>query len=157
MSFDDNNNGSGPKKGGLKLNNANSMFANNPKKPSKQEFEQKIQESKERNQDYKERAMALAISFRKILDDKTVPQNKNDFNTEIEREILTNLTNLALDMNTDEQEDEGMGSLGLIALLFRCMLIQRDKINILDYAVNQLESKIKKIESSSIDNKIASE
>lgn len=144
-------------KSGLKLSNQKSMFAKKVKKPSQQAFEAGLKQSLDRNKDYKERAAELAIAFRKMLDDKTVPQNKNIYSTEIERETLGKMAQLGIDMNLDDQEEEGMGSVGLITLLFRCLLIQRDKINGLDYAVNQMQSQLKILQLSLVDKKDGNE
>lgn len=158
MPFDDDDDKKpGPQKPGLKIDNANSMFANMPKKPSQQDFERKVQESQKRSRDYKERAAELALNFKKMLDDKTVPQNKPIFANELERDTLGKFAQLAIDMNLDDQEEEGMGSVGLITLLFRCLLIQRDKINVLDYSVNQLEKQLKSIQSPPVDTNKPSE
>lgn len=137
---------------GSKLDNSKSMFANKPKKPTQKEFEQSINESQKRNLDYKERATELVSSFRKTLDDKVLPQNKSVFSLDAEKELLQKLVNLGVDMNTDPHEDEGMGSMGLIGLLFRSLLIQRDKINNLDYTVNKLEKQVAIMLSSSVDS-----
>lgn len=44
-----------------------------------------------------------------------------------------------------------MGSIGLISLLFRSLILQRDKINKLEYSFFLLEQKIKNLESKSLD------
>lgn len=161
MPFDDENDNNVPKasarKTGLKIDNSKSIFANAVKKPTKQDLDKVVADSQKRNANYNERATELALKFRAFLDDRTVPQNKNVFVNEFEREVIGKLTELAIDMNLDELQEEGMGSVGLIALIFRCLLIQRDKINVLDYTVNQLEKKVKQLQSTPVDTNKPSE
>ena len=69
---------------GVKLTNEGSIFANANKKPSKQEFEQSVKNIENKVSGYKERASELAISFRKLLNDRTLTQNKAIFSSELE-------------------------------------------------------------------------
>lgn len=144
--FDDKKDDSPPQvkqRVGLKLNNSNSMFANVPKKPTQAELDQAVKESMGKDQDYKERAAALSLSFTKLLNDRTLLQNKNVFAADLERETIGKLAQLGLDLDNDENvEEAGMGSIGLINLLFRSLLIQRDKINNLDYELHELQLKL---------------
>lgn len=142
------------KKSSLKISNENSMFANQPKRPTKQDLDKSAKEIQEKDIGFKEKAAELAVNFRKMLDDKTLVDNKNQFSLEIERESISNLAQLAIDMNNDEYEQQdGMGSVGLSVLLFRCILIQRDKINKLDYAINEMNNAVNKLKLQAIDIK----
>lgn len=132
---------------GLKLNNKNSILGEVAKKPSKEEFVKKAAEVNEQLNVYQQRAADLAIKFKKVLEDKTLPVNKNIFSMDAERDLLSDLVKLGIDMNLDENEVEGMGSMGLIMLLFRSLLIQRDKINNLEYTLLGLENKIKALDN----------
>jgi hypothetical protein len=49
---------------------------------------------------------------------------------------------LAVEINTDPNEQEGMGSLMWIVLLLKTCVSQRDRINKLEYSVSQLEKKL---------------
>lgn len=153
MPFDDSKPPQNTPKVGLKLQNSNSMFANVVKKPTQQELHNNVQQMQEKSQGYKERAADLALQFRKMLDDKTLLQNKNVFLIDLEREVLLKIAHLTSEMNLDEEEDDGsgVGSIGMITLLLRCLLIQRDKINELDYSLNQLNLKLKNIQSNGVD------
>lgn len=137
----------------VKQQGAKSMFDNTPKKPSKQEFEKKAEEVNKQLNSYPERASETVPLFLKLLEDKTLPDNKNVFANDLEREIITKLVDLALDMNADEFTRDGEGSVNMIAFLFRCFLIQRDKINSLDYTIKQLKDEIKKLSNTPIDKK----
>lgn len=131
---------------GVKLKNSKSMFANKPKKPSKEDFERAASEANNKLNSHNDKAMELSLAFKKILEDKTLSENKNIFATDVEMETLGGLVALGIDMNTDENETEGMGSIGLITLLLRCTLIQRDKINASDFKLHTMGNTIKTLE-----------
>lgn len=118
------------------------------KKNLKEEFEKKANEANDKMNDYNDRAAQLTSSFKKVLEDKTLLQNKNVFSLDLEKEVISNLAKLAIDMNTDENEIEGIGSVGIITLLLRACLIQRDRINTIEYNQSLLNNKIKELESS---------
>lgn len=126
---------------GLKLDNRNSII-DTPKKSSIEEFEKRAIEVSNQLDAYSTRAVDLAQKYKRILEDQTLIENKTKFNVDAEKELISNLVQLGNDINWDEHEREGMGSIGLIMLLLRTMLIQRDRINSLDYALTQLERKI---------------
>lgn len=123
------------------------FFSGKNGKSSKEQFEKSANEANDRANAYKDRAAALASSFKKILDDKTLAPNKNIFSKDLEKEVISRLVQLAIDMNTDENEMEGMGSVGLITLLLRTSVILRDRVNSLEYNLSVLEKKIKDLES----------
>ncbi len=139
---------------GLKnVSSKKSIFESLPKKPSSEEFEKKVKEMQDRSSGYKKRAAELAVSFKKLLEDKTLAQNKNIFASEFERELLSKMINLAIEINNDPNEQEGMGSLGWITLLFKTVLSQRDRINNLEYTISQLEKKLDPSNLSALINK----
>jgi hypothetical protein len=138
------------KKVELKLSNKGSMLDALPKKPSKEDFEQKATEVNDTLNAYGVRASDLALRFKRTLDDKTLPQNKNPFQQAAESELLTNLVQLSVDMNTDEHEQEGMGSVGLSALLLKTVLIQRDRINDLEYKLSLLDKQVKELKTAAL-------
>lgn len=141
----------------VKLKNVSaqkSMFDNIPKKPSQDEFQEKVKKAQDTNNNYKIRGAELASKFFKILNDKTLKQNKNIFAEELEKEILTEMIQLAAEINNDPNEQEGMGSLSWITLLLKTCFMQRDKINDLEYAVFQIQ---KKIEDKSLSEIISKE
>jgi hypothetical protein len=143
LPFEEEKNPPPPPKTGVKLNNANSVLNKVPKKPSKEAFEAKAVEVNKQLNVYGDRAFDLATRFKKVLDDKTLIENKTTFIVDAEKELIGQLIQLCEDMNTDEHEKMDMGTFGLLALLFRTTLIQRDKINSLDYRLNLLEKKMK--------------
>lgn len=124
-----------------KVSSKKSIFDGLPKKPSPDEFNAKVDHIQERGDSYKSRAAALATKFVGFLADKTLKQNRSIFAKEVEKEVLTDMISLAVDINNDPIEKEGMGSLGWITLLFRVSLAQRDRINELEYNLSELNKK----------------
>lgn len=146
MPFDDEDNEQPSlqsQKVGLKnVSSQKSMFDAMPKKPSQEDLDVKVKQIQERASHYKAKAADLASQFNRTMADKTLPQNKNMFQKEIEKEILSQMVQLAIDINNDPGEKEGMGSLSWIVLLLKTCLSQRDKINQLEYQLAQVSGKI---------------
>lgn len=146
MPFDDEDNEQPSlqsQKVGLKnVSSQKSMFDVLPKKPTQEDLDTRVKQIQERNSQYKAKAADLASQFNKTMADKTLVQNKNMFQKEIEKEILSQMVQLAIDINNDPNEKEGMGSLSWIVLLLKTCFAQRDKINQLEYQLNVVSGKI---------------
>lgn len=142
------------KTGLKKVSSQNSIFDNLPKKPTQKEFEEKVKDHQEKSNSYKFRAAELASQFNKAMADKTLAVNRNPFQKNVEKEILTKMIQLAIDINNDPSEDDGMGSLSWITLLLKTCFSQRDKINSLEHSIYKVEQAqsdlIKKISSLDI-------
>jgi hypothetical protein len=80
-----------------------------------------------------------------MLEDRTLPQNKNIFAQEIEKETLGQIMELASEINADPNEQDGIGSLSWVAQLLKTVLYQRDRINKVEYAFLALEEKVKNL------------
>jgi hypothetical protein len=147
MPFDEEDDNNQPsiqsQKVGLKnVSPQKSIFDSMPKKPTQEDLEKNVKKIQEKASHYKIKAAELATQFNKTMADKTLPQNKNLFQKDAERDLLGQMIQLAIDINNDGREQEGMGSLSWITLLLRTCFVQRDKINNLEYAVSQLEKKM---------------
>jgi hypothetical protein len=125
-----------------KVSTQKSIFDEMPKKPTKEEFEQKVQQVQEQKSGMQAKAQDLAIQFNRAMQDKTLPQNKNPFQKEIEFDILRGMVKFAQDANADPNAPEGEGSLSWIIILLKNAFAQRDKINSLEYSLSQLEKKL---------------
>lgn len=138
------------KKIGIKsVSSQKSIFDSMQKKTTQEDSDKKIKNIQERTSAYKIRAADLATQFNKSVSDKTLSQNKNVFQRDTEKELMTKMIQLAIEINDDPAEQhESMGSLGWIALLMRTCFAQRDKINKLEYVVYQLDKKITLIEEN---------
>jgi hypothetical protein len=130
-----------PKIGVKQVQGQKSMFEGKPRAPTQQEFTQQVQTSQEKLSGHKKRAAELFIQFNRTMSDKTLPLNRNILNAETEKEMLQNMIQLAIDINDDPNELEGMGSLTWITLLFKTCLSQRDRMNELEYMVSMLQKK----------------
>lgn len=120
-----------------------SMFEDRPKPPSPQKFQQQVRTVEEIKSGYNARAADLYLQFKKVVLDKTLPQNRNIFNSETEKEILQGMMQLAQEINDDPNEQHnGMGSLTLITCLLKMCLAQRDRINELEYSHLLLQKKL---------------
>lgn len=147
---------------GLKnVSTQKSIFENKPKKPTQQDLEGKVKHIQEKDLSYKQKAAELALLFNKTMDDKTLKQNKNIFALDFERDLLSRMIKLAVEINNDGAELADMGSMGWITVLLKTCFNQRDRINHLEYTLSQIEKKmeatINKEILRAIDNKKTSE
>lgn len=134
-----------PRENRVKLKNVSSqksMFDGAPKKPTPQEAQQQAQTNQEKSSAYKRRASDLSVQFARMMSDKTLPENKNIFANEAKRELMQNMVQLAKDINNDDFEAEGDGSLIWIIVLFNTCFDQRDRINKLEYTLAQMSKKV---------------
>lgn len=123
---------------GTKLNNDKSMFSK--VKVDKESFEAAADKYIGGLQERDKQAVELARQFINIIKDKTLPENKSKVAENVERELKNKLLNLGIDINNDEnEENDGMGSMAIISLLIKTVLLQRDTINLLDYRLYKLE------------------
>lgn len=112
-----------------------------PKKPTQEEFSRQVRQGQETMSSYKSKTAELAIAFNKLVADKTLPVNKNIIQKELEVDVLKSMIRLAQEINGNASEREGEGSLSWITVLLRTCLTQRDRINNLEYALEQLQRK----------------
>lgn len=120
----------------VKLDNKNSRFT--PKNQDKKEFEVKATETFNNIQSRAELAMQLTADLMKLIEDKVLPANKSSIDHSLEKEVLSRMIALTMELNNDPNEPEGVGSVGILVILMKAILKQRDKINLLSYEVSQL-------------------
>lgn len=132
-----------PQKVSLKqVSTQKSIFDSIPKKPSAEDLEKRVQQIQEKSSSYKVRVAELAKQFNKAMADKTLKTNKNIFSQEMEKELLSKMIQIAVEINNDAIEQEGMGSLSWITMLLKTCFAQRDRINNLEYSLSLLEKKL---------------
>ena len=123
---------------GLKVNNENSAIA--PPQPSNKEaFEAKAEKVMERMDEFKMRTLELATKYKALFDSKVLSPNKTQLIKDAEREIITNLVKLALEIEADEVQPIGQGSTSLLSLVMNILLLQRDRMNELEFRIDRLE------------------
>lgn len=132
----------------VKLNNDKSRVAAPPKPVSQQQFQQQAIEEHERRAIRAKETLEAARQFIKILEDKTLPDNKMPAAIAVESEILSKLINLADETNQDEKEHESWGSLGLIMILLSQCQKNRDRANVAEYNFEKLTEKVEKLEET---------
>jgi len=130
-----------------KVSSQQSIFETMPKKQTPAEFEKKVKQVQERASSYKVRAAELALQFNKAMADKILPDNRNTFQEEVELDLLRSMVKLAQEINNDDQENEGEGSLGWITVLLKTCFNQRDRINNLEYGLFELQKKLKPLDT----------
>ena len=124
-----------------KVSTQQSIFDSMPKKPTQDDLNQNVRRLQDRATAAKRKAADLAVKYHTMMADKTLPQNKYQFQKELEIELLKDMVSFATGVNGDPNEKEGEGSMSLIALMLKNSISQRDKINNLEYTVSQLEKK----------------
>lgn len=127
---------------GIKLDSSKSMFAKRDPKPA--DFEEKAKDAHSSSEDKKVRAFELSKNFMAIFQSKVLTQNKGPKEKALEKETINNLIAWAVELNNDQAEKEGIGSVGLITLLFNCILKLRDSINSLEHRLSDVEKLLAK-------------
>lgn len=131
---------------GTKLTNQRSMFSK--QNVEKESFEQSVDKYVGELKDRNKKAFDLAKQFVEIIKDKTLPENKSIIVNDVERELKNKLLELSIEINNDEnEENDGMGSLAIISLLLKVVMMQRDSINLLDYRLSKLEKNMSSLTS----------
>jgi hypothetical protein len=137
------------KKIGLnKVSTQKSIFESMPKKQTQEEFQQQVEQVQERASSFKVQVAKYAGDFNRAMADKTLPQNKNQFEREIELELLRNMIRIAQEVNAHPLEREGEGSLGWITVLLKTCFNQRDRANFLEYKLATFEKKLAELDAA---------
>lgn len=130
----------------VKLDSKKSRFARQAE--TKQNFENKVTEVHDKMMGRQQLIFELGKQFLDLLKDKTLAENKGPMQQSLEKEVIGKLTQFAMEVNNDDNEGEGMGSISMIVLLFKSMLIVRDNYNRVEYKIEQLEKQLKSLKSS---------
>ena len=132
--------------GGLKVDNTNSSVASPP--PSTQAaFEARAEKAMEKMDEFKIRTLELATKYKALFDSKVLAPNKTSIIKDAEREVITNLIKLALEMEADDLQPIGQGSTSLCSLVMNIMLLMRDRMNELEFRIERLEKAAKQADS----------
>lgn len=131
----------------VKLNQENSQIKK--QKDTVDQFEQSVENKVNEIQDKNNRGFLYAQQFLKLLSDKTVPENQDPRVKKGEIAFIKTLTDFASELNSFEDNRQreilsDLGSNSLIATLLKGMLMQRNRINVLEYQFHLLEEKFKK-------------
>jgi hypothetical protein len=136
---------------GVKLKNKNAEKAEEnrlAKENMKNHFSQTADKAVEYAGEKQKRAVEVISRFFNLTKDKTLVRNRGGISSDVEQEIRQDLCRLALDFNNDESEaDNGSGSVIAISILLKIILAYRDRINELEFKVENLERNVKKASS----------
>lgn len=142
MPFDDNDDSDKQPTRKIGLKKTNSSMERKNTAEIRENFEKQADGKFSQIEDYKSKMWDLSIKYKSFIENKTLPENKGPIASNLEKEVLGKLVELAIIMNEDEMQEQGMGSTALCMLLMKSMLIQRDTINILSSKIEQLEKKV---------------
>lgn len=117
----------------------------NRKKIDPKVSQKAVEEIVNKSLSYKERAAELSMQFKSCLDDKTISSNKSPVAEDAEKELVSKMIQLSIDINNDENELEGMGSIGWLALLLRVTLMQKTRINDLEFELSIMRDTVNKL------------
>lgn len=126
----------------VKLNNDNSRFAQKAEleKIERKNFENQVEEHLKTESELAKKISELGSQYMNLIKDKTLNENKGPIQLEIEKSLPKEMASLSLDLNNDQTQAEGVGSIGLILILLKVSLLQRDLINELSYEVYKLKN-----------------
>ena len=97
------------------------------------------------------RAIEVVSKYINMISDKSLVRNRGSIANDIEREIRQKIIQLALDMNNDEnEEDNGKGSIVVLTAVTKVLFMYRDRLNDLEFEVQQLKREVNKLSSQSI-------
>jgi len=129
----------------VKLNNDNSKINNQQPLPNIRENIDKILANE---QEQMKVAFQLTGKLLSIIKDKVLDENKTLVEREAERKVFSEYSDFARIMNSDEKKQEdGLGTLSFIMALSRCILLQRDRINEMEYQVVKFGKELEKTNS----------
>lgn len=129
----------------IKLDRSKSKFAKQP--DTKVQFQKQAEDVHEHLQQARVDAVQLGQEFMKFFNSKILPDNIGPIEKSFQQEIMKKLINFAIETNNDPyQEQDGMGSVGMITLLFNSLFKIKNKCNLLEYSYEQLASKVAGLE-----------
>lgn len=125
----------------LKLTNERSSVSK--KADEEEEFKMKATALMDSRQSQKDRGMALMSQFITSMKEKVLPANRGVLAQDFEKKLRSELVQLVIEINNDVAEPkDGLGSATMFAAILRVVMLQRDRINELEYRLLQLERKL---------------
>lgn len=131
---------------GVKLRNKAAEKAAQEKKEREEymrKFDQRAEQTVQYHTQTGNTTIEIIQSYMRLAEDKTLPSNRGTIGNDVEREIRQKVIQLALDLNNDENiDDYGHGSIVLLSAVTKILLIYRDRINVLEYELEQLKREL---------------
>ncbi len=126
----------------LKLDNTKSRFGKKSEenKTNKEQFEVEVSEHQQAQTAIKQKIADLAKQYVGFVKDFTLNENKGPILLQLEGSVPMELSQISLAIDNDETTEQiCLGSNGLILLLLKTTLMQRDMISQLSYKISKLE------------------
>jgi uncharacterized protein (UPF0147 family) len=132
---------------GVKLKNKNAEKAEQERvdrQNYKQQFELNADKTVEYQNEKTRKSVEVISKFLNLSQDKTLPRNKGAIAKDVEKEIRQELLNFTIELNNDENEDNmAYGSVIAINVLLKIILLQRDRLNEIEYEIESLKKNAK--------------
>lgn len=124
----------------LKITNERSSIKANASKP--EDFRNKIAEILSKEDERNKLAFDLTQKYLAILKNKTLDEAKNIIIRDGEKSSIKDLIDFIRIVNSDENMEENIGTMSLLTTILHCMLLQRDRINELEYQFSKLNREV---------------
>lgn len=139
---------------GVKLKNKAAEQAAQDKRDREEymrKFDQRADQTVKYHVETGNNTVDVISNYMRMSEDRTLPHNRGSIGDDVEREIRQKIIQLALDLNNDEnEEDNGKGSVIVLSAVTKVLLLYRDRINFLEYELEQLKFELKKKNASSV-------
>lgn len=130
---------------GLKISPSRTRIV---KKQERQNFQQQVMGTHKRLEGHLKEAYDLGVEFTRLMADTRLPDNIGPMDKSFENEIVRKLINYAMTVNSDPQENDGMGSISLVTLLIKTMFKMRNRANEMAYDRHLLERRVQHLEKT---------
>lgn len=128
-----------------RLNLSNQASSFNKKSVERSEAKEWFEKASDlRFKTMEERKASAAIvvgSFWNLFRSKELVENKGPNRLKLEKGIVNNLLEFAMEANKDEKENEGQGSIYLITLLLKALLEQKERVNQLEHQIEMIKNR----------------
>ena len=141
MNFDDENEENFAPKKGLKIGQSKSFQPS--KKQSEENFSKSVDYVESKKKENQSDLNSLSNSLIEIMKDKTLKNNKNPLAKANEKQVINDIISFAASLDSDENEPINSGTSAITTLILALSLLQRDRINSLEYKISILEEKLK--------------
>jgi hypothetical protein len=124
----------------VKLDNSASTVR--PNLPPPDNFRENIQKILTEEEEQKRVGFELTQKFFGLVKDKILDETKDTRYREYEKSTIRDLIDFARLINSDQNQEENIGTMSFVLALARAILMQRDRINQIDYDNQQLKKEI---------------
>lgn len=134
----------------VKISNSNSSVPENIPKPD--DFRKNIDKILAQEEEQKRLALQLATIFISVIKDKKLDSAKDPVTRDKEKQSVIDLIDFARLINSDEHQEDNIGTMSLLSTMMRLMIYQRDRLNELEYELHKMSrevSALKNVRSSS--------